>query len=230
MADVKTRRQVAAEETQRAIVEAAARLFAESGYQQASIVQIAAAAGVAVQTVYNSVGGKRELLSRVLDFAAAGDRAPQPVPEFMRRMAEAETDPRCIIDQLVQFWEDALARTAPVFRILREAAVVDADAAALERRRAAQRLRNYGQAAELLAARGVLREGLTLDAAAATIFAIGHPETYRALVSTASGMRNAGLRGHAPRSTTPCSPLSRGASRTSGLETARAFRSPLESP
>ncbi|MDP9266270.1 MAG: TetR family transcriptional regulator [Chloroflexota bacterium] len=182
MADVKTRRQVAAEQTQRAIIEAAARLFAQNGYQQTSIAQIAAAAGVAVQTVYNSIGGKRELLSRVLDFAAAGDRAPEPVPEFMRRMAEAETDPRRIIDQLVRFWQDALARTAPVFRILREAAVVDADAAALERRRAAQRLRNYGQAAELLAARGALRSGLTLDAAAATIFAIGHPETYRALV------------------------------------------------
>ncbi len=182
MADVKTRRQVAAEQTQRAIVEAAARLFAQNGYQQTSIAQIAAAAGVAVQTVYNSIGGKRELLSRVLDFAAAGDRAPEPVPEFMRRMAEAETDPGRIIDQLVRFWHDALARTAPVFRILREAAVVDADAAALERRRAAQRLRNYGQAAELLAARGALRSELTLDAAAATIFAIGHPETYRALV------------------------------------------------
>ena len=182
MADVKTRRQVAAEQTQHAIVEAAARLFAENCYQQASIVQIAAAAGVAVQTVYNSIGGKRELLSRVLDFAAAGDRAPEPVPGFMRRMAEAESDPRRIIDQLVHFWEDALARTAPVFRILREAAVVDADVAALERKRAAQRLRNYGQAAELLAARGALRSGLTRDAAAATIFAIGHPETYRALV------------------------------------------------
>jgi hypothetical protein len=48
--------------------------------------------------------------------------------------AEAETDPRRIIDQLVGFWQDALARTAPVFRILREAAVVDAEVAALERR------------------------------------------------------------------------------------------------
>ena len=145
MAGVKTRRQVAAEQTQRAIVEAAARLFAENGYQQASITQIAAAAGVAVQTVYNSVGGKRELLSRVLDFAAAGDRAPEPVPAFMRRMAEAESDPRRILNQLVQFWEEALERTAPVFRILREAAVVDADAAALERRRAAQRLRTMAR-------------------------------------------------------------------------------------
>lgn len=182
MADVKTRRQVAAEETQRAIVAAAARLFARHGYQRASIAQIAAEAGVAVQTVYNSIGGKRALLSRVLDFAAAGDRAPEPVPEFMRRMAETEDDPRRIIDQLVDFWQDALARTAPVFQIMREAAVVDPDVAALERKRAAQRLSNYGRAADLLAARGALRSELSPEAAAATIFAIGHPETYRAVV------------------------------------------------
>lgn len=182
MADVKTRRQVAAEQTQRAIVEAAARLFAQNGYQPTSIARVAADAGVAVQTVYNSIGGKREVLSRVLDFAAAGDRAPEPVPDFMRRMAENETDPHRIIDQLVDFWQDALARTAPVFRILREAAVVDPEAAALERERAARRMSNYGHAADILAARGALRGELTADAAAATIFAIGHPETYRTLV------------------------------------------------
>ena len=90
---VKTRQQIAAEETQRAIVEAASALFAENGYHGTSIGRIAAAAGVAVQTIYNSVGSKRDLLSRVLDFAAAGDRAPVPVPQFMREDAEREPDP-----------------------------------------------------------------------------------------------------------------------------------------
>ena len=186
MADVKTRRQVAAEQTQRAIVESAARLFAQNGYQSTSIARIAAEADVAVQTVYNSIGGKREVLSRVLDFAAAGDRAPVPVPEIMRRMAETETDPHRIIDQLVDFWQDALARTAPVFRIIREAAVVDPDVAALERERAARRMSNYGHAARILATRGALRGELTIEDAAATIFAIGHPETYRTFVTEGS--------------------------------------------
>ena len=56
------------------------------------------------------------------------------------------------------------------------------EAAALEHERAAQRLRNYQTAAQLLKDRGALREDLTLDQAAAAIFAIGHPETYRTLV------------------------------------------------
>jgi AcrR family transcriptional regulator len=179
---VKTRKQLAAEQTQRVIVEAAARLFLAHGYNATSIGRTAAEAGVAVQTIYNAVGSKRDLLSRVLDFAAAGERAPVPVPQFMREQAESEPDPRRIIAQLVEFWRRALPRTAPVFRIIREAAAGDSEIAALERGRSAQRLRNYEQAAQLLAERDALRPSMTIQSAAAAIFAIGHPETYRALV------------------------------------------------
>jgi len=182
MEPVKTRRQFAVEETQRVIIDAASRLFLAHGYNATSIGRIAAEAGVAVQTIYNAVGSKRDLLSRVLDFAAAGERAPVSVPQFMREQAESETDPRRIIAQLVEFWRTALPRTAPVFGIIREASAADPEIAALERNRNAQRLRNYQQAAQLLADRGALRGALTIDGAAAAIFAIGHPETYRALV------------------------------------------------
>ena len=163
-------------------MDAAARLFLDNGYQATSIARIASEAGVAVQTVYNSVGAKRELLSRVLDAAAAGERAPTPVPEFMRAQAEQELDPGRIVDQLVDFWSGALPRVAPIFRVIREAAAGDPEAAELERTRAAQRLRNYGEAARILTARGGLRTDLSIDDAAATIFAIGHPEAYRTLV------------------------------------------------
>jgi AcrR family transcriptional regulator len=182
MEPVKTRKQFAAEETQRVIVEAASRLFLEHGYHATSIGRIASEAGVAVQTIYNAVGSKRDLLSRVLDFAAAGERSPVPVPQFMCEQAEREPDPRRVIAQLIEFWRSALPRTAPVFRIIREAAAADPEIAVLERGRAAQRLRNYRQTAQLLVDRDALRPGMTIDGAAAAIFAIGHPETYRALV------------------------------------------------
>lgn len=182
MGDVKTRQQLSADATQRAIVEAAARLFGEHGYHATPVGRIASEAGVAVQTIYNSIGSKRDVLSRVLDYAAAGERAPTPVPQFMREQAECEPDPRRILAQIVDFWSQALPRVAPVFRIIREAAAADPEAAALERDRAAQRLRNYGHAARLIAERGGLRSELTIDQAAAAIFAIGHPDTYRALV------------------------------------------------
>lgn len=89
---------------------------------------------------------------------------------------------RSVVEQLIEFWGGALPRTAPVFRVIREAAAVDPDAGALERARAAERLRNYETAGALLRRRGALRDGLSVEQAAATIFAVGHPEIYRALV------------------------------------------------
>ena len=182
MSEVLSRRQVAADATRRAIVETAARLFAERGYHATSIGAIAAEAGVAVQTIYNAVGAKHELLSRVLDFAAAGERAPTPVPQFMREQAEGESDPRRILAQLVEFWRGALPRVAPVLRIIREAAAADPQAAELECAAAAHRQRHNGTAPRQQAELGAVRPGLTIDEAAATIFAIGHPEAYRTLV------------------------------------------------
>jgi AcrR family transcriptional regulator len=179
---VNTRQQIAAEQTQRVIVEAAAKLFLDGGYHATSIGQIAAQAGVAVQTIYNSIGSKREVLSRVLDFAAADERAPASVPQFMGEQSEREADPIRIIEQLVEFWLGALPRTAPVLRVMREAAGIDPGVATLERDHAVQRLCDYEAAARLLDERGALRDGLTIDQAAAAIFAIGHPETYRTLV------------------------------------------------
>ena len=171
------------------IVLAAARLFFEHGYRATSISRIAAEAGVAVQTIYNAIGSKSDVLSRVLDHAAAGERAPVPVATFMREQAESQSDPAEIIEQLVTFWRGALERTAPVFRVIREAAAVDPQVAALEAERASRRLNNYRSAARLLRDRAALRDGLTVDQAAAAMFAVGHPETYRTLVLDGSWSR-----------------------------------------
>ncbi|HEX7739487.1 MAG TPA: helix-turn-helix domain-containing protein, partial [Marmoricola sp.] len=52
------RREVAAAATREEVLRAARRLFVEHGYAATTINQVAAEAGVAVQTVYSSVGGK----------------------------------------------------------------------------------------------------------------------------------------------------------------------------
>jgi hypothetical protein len=68
------------------------------------------------------------------------------------------------------------------YRLLRQAAALDQEAADLERARAEGRLRSYRSGAALFAERGALREGLSLDDAAAIIHATGHPDLYRFLV------------------------------------------------
>jgi AcrR family transcriptional regulator len=163
---IKARHQIAAEETQAVIVAAAARLFFERGYQATSVAQIGAEAGVAVQTIYNSLGSKRDVLEQVLELAASDE------------LATPDPDPGRIVDH----WRGALASSARAFKLIRDAGAVEPAIAELERKRGERRLAEYETAAHALEQRGLLREGLTVRRAAATMFAIGHPEIYRELV------------------------------------------------
>jgi AcrR family transcriptional regulator len=163
---MRPRHQIAAEETQAVIVDTAARLFFERGYQATSVAQIAAEAGVAVQTIYNSLGSKRDVLERVLELASVDE------------LASEDPDP----GRIVEHWRGALPISARVFNLIRDAAAVELSIAELERERGERRLAEYETAAYALEQRGLLRGGLTVRRAAATMFAIGHPEIYRELV------------------------------------------------
>ena len=74
--------------TQDEILKAARRLFAERGYSRTSVRDIAEAAGVSAQTVYDSIGSKQAIVSRLNDLidGEAG------VADVVRRLAES-SDP-----------------------------------------------------------------------------------------------------------------------------------------
>ena len=177
------RRRERAAVTRQEIVEAAAKLMLSGGYVASSIGAIAAEAGVAVQTIYNSVGNKADVLSAVLDRAAAGPDAPALVPAVMRYRVAAATSAPVIIRILADWFLEVNERTADVFRVISQAAAVDPDVAELERRRAAARLHNYGEAASSLRALRGLSGGMSDHEAAAAIWAVGHPQVYRTLVT-----------------------------------------------
>lgn len=61
------RRALQAEQTRLEILGAARRLFAAEGYAATTLRHIASEAGVSVQTVFNSVGSKAELVRRLND-------------------------------------------------------------------------------------------------------------------------------------------------------------------
>ncbi|WP_152545397.1 TetR family transcriptional regulator [Microbacterium sp. CH12i] len=152
----------------------------ESGYQGTSIARIAAAAGVAPQTVYNSVGSKRDVLEAVLDRAAAGPQSPRTVPEFMQERGEHAATAVEFVEQMADWFTEVHPRLIPVLGLIRDAAAVDPAIADLEQARAAQRLRNYGLAAEILAQKTGARN-LPADQVAASLWSIGHPEVFRQL-------------------------------------------------
>jgi len=62
-----SRRERQAQQTRREIVAAGRRLFAEQGYSKTSVAQIADAAGVSVQTIYDSLGSKAAIVKALND-------------------------------------------------------------------------------------------------------------------------------------------------------------------
>lgn len=178
---VATLRDAQAALTRRTIVDAASALFLAHGYVGTSIGAIARSAGVSVQTIYNAVGNKAALLSAILDAAASGPGSTRPVPQFMRDRTVAAADPAAVVGVLADWFVEVHGRTGDVWSVIHQAAAVDEEAAAVERAREQQRLRNYGLAAADLRSRGSLA-GLTDDEAAAAIWAIGHPNAYQTLV------------------------------------------------
>jgi AcrR family transcriptional regulator len=167
--------------SRRQILEAARRLFVEHGYVATSIPAIAAEAGVAVQTIYNTVGSKRAVLGGVVELAVRGsDDAATPAQTVGERIRAAE-DPDRIVGLLADWLAGVHARSASIYVAIREAAAVDAEAAELEQTLADERFNGYREAARELARRGGLRPGLSPDGAAAAIWTLGHPDTYRYL-------------------------------------------------
>ncbi|MFD8613128.1 TetR/AcrR family transcriptional regulator [Streptomyces sp. NPDC059631] len=81
-----------ARETRAEILRAAEELFAGRGYTRTTVAQIAERAGVAVNTVYTSVGGKPALIGAL----ARESTDDEAITESMAAVL-AETDPRRIL-------------------------------------------------------------------------------------------------------------------------------------
>jgi len=75
-------REQRAAETRRAIVDAAHRLFVTNGWFGTGMRDVAAEAGVAMETLYGYFSSKRVLLQQVVGTSHDGDEAtPVPVTE-----------------------------------------------------------------------------------------------------------------------------------------------------
>jgi AcrR family transcriptional regulator len=180
-----TRRRRQAAETRHRIVETAARLFVAHGYTGTTIPAIAAAADVAVETVYRSASGKAGLLADAVQAALAGgaERAEQPVEERagIRRVIE-ETDPARQLAAYAHTQPGVWSRVGPLLRVLNSAAPGDPALQELQDRLARQRLDGMRRLAGFLTDRGRLRPGLSTRQAADIIWTLCAQANYDALV------------------------------------------------
>jgi AcrR family transcriptional regulator len=163
--------------TRRRIVAAATELFVTQGYGATTLEQIAARAGVAVQTVYFHFGNKRTVLKEAVDVAAVGD--DEPVALLDRGWldeARAEPDPRRVLEHWVGHGREILGRIGPIMGVVRDAALTDPEMAAQWATNEAQRTTAFRVLVEQLDERRALR--VPVDAAVDIVCALHSPELY----------------------------------------------------
>jgi AcrR family transcriptional regulator len=172
-----------ARQTRRHILEAAQRLFLAQGYPGTSIETIAAAAQVSQDTVYTVFGSKRNVLKQVMDTAVGGDDADvkvvdRPEPQTMRH----EADRRAQLAMFATGIARRIEATRPLDDILRSAAEVDSEVAALrDDIQLRQRRSAMGTIAEWLAENGPFRDGIDVSQAADIVWTLTSPEVHRLL-------------------------------------------------
>lgn len=176
-------RREASRATRRQVVAAAKALFLERGYVETTMADVAAGAGVAVQTVYSTVGGKAALLKEVFDTTLVGDDEPVPMsgrPEIARIVAA--TGGRRKLELWARYVSQVLERVSPLARALAGAA--ESDPAAREVVEGYYYGRRQGMAefaADLKRGR-LLRRGMTVERAAVVLAAHIDPVNWLNLV------------------------------------------------
>jgi len=178
------RRKEGARQTRRQIIEAARQLFIERGYSGATMESIALQAGVAVETVYAVFSNKRTILSSLFGVSLVGDDEPTPLLQRQGPMAVLKEKNQ--LRQIQLFSADMaqiMQRVAPLFMVMRAAARSEPDIAELLGRMLAERLEGMKVFVRALASNGSLPPGLTVEAAAETVWAITSAEVFTLLVT-----------------------------------------------
>lgn len=161
-----TKRAEQAAQTRRDILATAGTLFRSRGYTGVSMPTVAGEAGVAVETIYRAFGSKAGLFAAVVDAAVAGgaSRAEVPVEErpAIRAIIE-EPDPRRQIERYAATQPGIHRRAGPMLRVLADAAPTDPELRALWDSIETSRLHGQGRFIAMLAGRGVLRPGLSIE-------------------------------------------------------------------
>ena len=169
--------------TRRRVLDAAVRLFLASGYGGTTMKAVAEAAGVAPDTVFHLFSSKRGLLKEAMDVVIGGDDEDVPVleradPQAMRQ----EPDQRRQLQLFAAGITRQLERVRPMNDLLRSAAAVDPEIAALrDDLQLRQRRQGMRTVAGWLTGNAGLRDGMSTEDAAAILWTVTSPEVHRML-------------------------------------------------
>jgi AcrR family transcriptional regulator len=134
------------------ILQSARRLFAERGYARTSVRDIARAAGVSAQTVYDSVGSKQALVARLNDLidSEAGIAA-------IARAAAESADPREVAATQARVTRSILEHSGDIVHALVTGAAAEPELAAVLEEGQRRHLEGARMVVGLLQRQGALR-------------------------------------------------------------------------
>jgi AcrR family transcriptional regulator len=174
------RREVAAAETRREILRAARRLFAANGYAGTSLQQIAEESGVAVQTIYSSVGSKAALVLALNDLIDEEADVAQLGTGVL-----GETDPAAMIAKGIHLTRRLNELCGDLIQVLLSAAPAEPDVAAVVADGMRRHELGASAMAERLEALGALQTGTTPVRAAAVLSMMTSPASWLQLTQRA---------------------------------------------
>jgi len=167
------------QETRSRILDAARQIMTTKGYRAATIADIARAADVHVDTVYELVGRKPALLRALIEGAISGGADPvAPAQRAYVIAMRAEPDPAGKLRLYAEAVTTIHTRMAPLQLALRDAGSTEPDAQRVWKDINDRRARNMRDLIGELGPAGTLREGLTLDEAADVVWATASAELF----------------------------------------------------
>ena len=165
--------------------DSARRLFVSQGYAATTMAEIAADAGVAVQTVYDTFRTKAALLCEVMDVTAAGAETAPPVAQ-RPWMQEAMTSPspERALALVIEHGTAIFERAAPLWPAMNAAAADPTVAAYWERVNAGRRAGPRALVMRL-AELGGLRPGLDVERGTDLVVVLVGHDVYAGLIEGA---------------------------------------------
>lgn len=177
------RRREQAAATRREILEAAQRLFERDGYATTTMAAIAAEAGVALKTVYVAFETKSGVLRGLWNMLLRGGRDDVPVAQqqWYREVVE-EPDPMRQLRLNARNSRVVKLRIAGVLEVIRSAAPIDSDIAALWSRIQTEFHANQKVICQSLDEKQALKPGLDVERATDILWTLVHPNLWQLLV------------------------------------------------
>ena len=167
----------------RTLAQAARDLFVECGYPATTMDAVAKRAEVSLKTVYNAYRSKAGLLRAVWDLSLKGDLDDAPIAErSWYTELLSEPDPHRQLAMTAENSRIVKTRIGPILKVIRDAAPIDDDLAALWELIQTDFWANQRAIVESIADQGSLRPGLDVQRATDLLWTFNHPDVWLLLV------------------------------------------------